>query len=242
MSEDLRKRLKYLQHLPVSCEFEVVEIGMDAPTISPVIMAKFHEELKQRQKNRHRRAREELKREKQIELVNERQIGKIIRASANIDVTSEQQFPLYCGTLDDPPLRTSSSYNFDALISPDTASGSSGPSFATMLTSRKTGNNTELWPSLEPTKDLSFASAASTSKAGASSDATTAISLDSDEDDDVCHEYARPAANDNFGSVIAEALIHNSSINKNVAGGKGKKKKGRNTVLFSMGGRTFDGN
>lgn len=108
-----------------------------------------------------------------------------------------------------------------------------------MLTSRKT-TTAELWPSLEPRKELVFAST-STSMAGPSSDAKKSISLDSDEDDDVYREYARPAVNDNFGSVIAEALIQNSS-NKNGPDGKGKKKKGRNTVLFSMGGRAFDGN
>lgn len=46
---------------------------------------------------RQRRAKEERKREKQIDEVNERQIGKIISRSANIDVTSNQQFPMvYC--------------------------------------------------------------------------------------------------------------------------------------------------
>lgn len=94
MSEDLRRRLKYLQHLPVSCHFEVVEIQFDRLIVSAEILSKFKDELLMRQKTRERRAREEQKREKHIDRVNERQIGMIIRSTANIDVTSERQFPM----------------------------------------------------------------------------------------------------------------------------------------------------
>lgn len=94
MTGELRKRLKYLQHLPVTCQFDVVEIELKSPDmISDEIMAKFKEELKQRQKNRQRRAREERQREKHIDRENDRRIGKIIHSAANIDVTSVQEFP-----------------------------------------------------------------------------------------------------------------------------------------------------
>lgn len=94
MSEDLRKRLKYLQHLPVSCHFEVVEIQLGRSIVSAEVLAKFKEELLMRQKTRERRAHEEKKREKHIDRVNERQMGMMIRSTANIDVTSDQQFPM----------------------------------------------------------------------------------------------------------------------------------------------------
>lgn len=94
MSDELRKRLKYLQHLPVSCQFEVVEIAFDRTMVSKEVQAKFQDEIDHRQTVRQRRARAEQKRDKQIDLANERQIGKIIRTSANIDVTSDQQFPI----------------------------------------------------------------------------------------------------------------------------------------------------
>lgn len=94
MTEELRKRLKYLQHLPVTCQFEVVEVQFEAPTISHEVLSKFNDELMQRKKNRQRRAREERKREKHIDRENERRIGKIIRTAVNIDVTSDQQFPI----------------------------------------------------------------------------------------------------------------------------------------------------
>lgn len=94
MNEALRKRLKYLQQLPVSCQFEVVEIALEPPIVSVDIMKCFRDEICVRQKNRQRRAREERKREKHIDRVNEQQLGKFMRATVNIDVTSDQQFPM----------------------------------------------------------------------------------------------------------------------------------------------------
>lgn len=113
MTEDLRKRLKYLQHLPVTSQFDVVEIALDIPIVSAEVLAKFKgkkivlnfyqliaifvkfsDELIHRQKQRQRRAREERQREKHINEVNDRQIGKILSRSANIDMTSNRHFPM----------------------------------------------------------------------------------------------------------------------------------------------------
>lgn len=41
MSEDLRKRLKYLQHLPVCTSFEVVEIEFEKDVVSKEVFAHF---------------------------------------------------------------------------------------------------------------------------------------------------------------------------------------------------------
>lgn len=34
MTEDIRKRLRYLQHLPLTCQFEVAEIQLKQPIVS----------------------------------------------------------------------------------------------------------------------------------------------------------------------------------------------------------------
>lgn len=94
MTEELRKRLKYLQHLPVTCQFDVVEIELSSPAIiSEAITSEFKDELKQREKKREKRAREEHKRESHINRENDRRIGKIIQSVANIDVSSVYEFP-----------------------------------------------------------------------------------------------------------------------------------------------------
>lgn len=41
MSEDLRKRLKYLQHLPICTQFEVVEIEFQHGIIAPEVLVQF---------------------------------------------------------------------------------------------------------------------------------------------------------------------------------------------------------
>lgn len=121
-----------------------------------------------------------------------------------------------------------------------------------MLTSPKT-SNVPIWPSLK-TKEFVFppSTAAGPSRASANISASSTMkntnNFDSDADDEFNEDYARPLAmpSDSFGLAIAEALYQNSSLNNNnnkaAQGGKGKKKKNRNTVLFSMGGRAFDGN
>lgn len=34
ITEDLRRRVRYLQHLPLTCQFEVAEIQLRAPTVT----------------------------------------------------------------------------------------------------------------------------------------------------------------------------------------------------------------
>lgn len=41
MTEDLRKRLRYLQHLPLTCQFEVVEIQLAPPVVSQKTLDTF---------------------------------------------------------------------------------------------------------------------------------------------------------------------------------------------------------
>jgi hypothetical protein len=123
MNEDLRKRLKYLQHLPVSSVFEVVEIEFDHGTITKDVFNCFKDELFNRRKRRQRREREEKKREKAIDELNDRQMGKMLQSStANIDIGSTAQFPEY--GVDEMP----------ALCGPSTSSSKkkSGPSYSTV--------------------------------------------------------------------------------------------------------------
>lgn len=46
MTEELRKRLRYLQHLPVTCQFEVAEIQLKPPTITRETLDHFKGEQK----------------------------------------------------------------------------------------------------------------------------------------------------------------------------------------------------
>lgn len=41
MTEDLRKRLRCLQHLPLTCQFEVAEILLKSPVVSEETLEHF---------------------------------------------------------------------------------------------------------------------------------------------------------------------------------------------------------
>ena len=117
-----------------------------------------------------------------------------------------------------------------------------------MLTTVKTPK-AELWPTLAPSKEpaFSFSSYASGPQRDAPKAATRHDDTD-DDDDDLSGACAPPAYRESFGSAIAEALDLNAAISKSTQsknpstgnGGRAKKKKGKNTVLFTTNCRTFD--
>lgn len=41
MTEELRMRLRYLRHLPVTCNFDVVEVTLRSPVVSKATVAMF---------------------------------------------------------------------------------------------------------------------------------------------------------------------------------------------------------
>merc|ERR1712095_258717 len=76
MTEDLRNRLRYLRHLPLTSIFEVCEIQVKAPELSQGTLTEFASQLEQRRRKRNRRAREERRREKWIEVEENKRMGK----------------------------------------------------------------------------------------------------------------------------------------------------------------------
>lgn len=96
MDEDHRRKFTCLSHLPLTCQFVVVEIELLPPYITEEIMDSFKTDVLFRKKERYRRAREEREREKQINAINDRQMGKLIASTAKINLSSDQEFPT-CG-------------------------------------------------------------------------------------------------------------------------------------------------
>lgn len=45
MTEELRKKLRYLQHLPVTCQFEVAEIKLNEPSVNKETLDHFKGKL-----------------------------------------------------------------------------------------------------------------------------------------------------------------------------------------------------
>lgn len=90
MTENLRKRLRYLQHLPLTCEFQVVELDF-SQILDKSTLLLFESEIKKRKQFRNRKARDERRREKFIEIEENKKLGRYPKATYNLQ--SIDQFP-----------------------------------------------------------------------------------------------------------------------------------------------------
>ncbi|XP_059612003.1 E3 ubiquitin-protein ligase RNF10 [Phlebotomus argentipes] len=207
MEETLRKRLKYLQHLPMTCQFDVVEIVFDTPIVSPEIMKTFDEELKSRAKNRKVRAREEKIREIKINEVYDRQMGKLLSQPVDINIESPKDFPLY-GGLTERPLEMNES----------PVENKQGPSFAKMLSSPSEG---AFWPSLMD-KKASVVVESPWSKSPSTGDVDGETSVP---------DFRRAFSSDMAVAMEKAEASRKECESKKASHGKGKKKQ--QMVLFS---------
>ncbi|XP_017059602.1 LOW QUALITY PROTEIN: RING finger protein 10 [Drosophila ficusphila] len=96
MDEEHRRKFTCLGHLPLTCQFSVVEVELQQPIVSGGILKLFKEDILHRKKERQRRDREERKREQHINEINDRQMGKLIASAANLNLSSSHEFPT-CG-------------------------------------------------------------------------------------------------------------------------------------------------
>lgn len=95
MNEACRKRFKYLEHLPLSCEFRLIEVDL-RHLISSKTYDHFKPQIIAREKERERRLREEQKRDKIIEVQQNRKIYGIM-PTLDISLDSREQFPSVSG-------------------------------------------------------------------------------------------------------------------------------------------------
>jgi len=111
MDEEHRRKFTCLGHLPLTCQFSVVEVELQPPVVTGGILKLFKgkstrsmysirhicipsaEDILHRKKERQRRDREERKREQHINEINDRQMGKLIASAANLDLSSSHEFP-----------------------------------------------------------------------------------------------------------------------------------------------------
>ncbi|XP_050408467.2 RING finger protein 10 [Patella vulgata] len=252
MTEELRARTKYLNHLPLASEFLLVELALRPPILSRQTLDLFQGEIDQKRRFRQRKANTERQREKKIVLEENKKLG--IFPGLNISLESEYQFPSYMnqpeqvsrGQPSSPPgnndVQTSpvdisdlSLYedNSPPMSSPED-NNSSSVSFAQMLRQGPAKAQQPIWP--KPVNKVESFPAL-----GASRGAAAAGGGDSDgsdmEDYVPVPEYGR-----SFGNAI-QAALDNAAAAKTAtktpkqkgggSGGKNKKKSKKTKVLFS---------
>jgi hypothetical protein len=228
MTEDLRNKLRYLRHLPVTRNFEVCEIILDDAVVGKETEALFKEQLDVRHNRRRRRARDEKRREKRILVEENKLMGK---------------FP-------DTKHRIESEFHFPEVGS-NMSLGLVSAAAAALYNSRESLDST-LSTSPMPTMSgeaggLSFARMLRKSSAGIASvrrneSNTLAFALpvrvrrDTGDSEPDPEGYVPPPPQSSLGDALALALDR-AQICTESGGGKGKKgKKGKRMKGIVLGG------
>merc|ERR1712038_1491910 len=94
MSEELRNKLRFLKHVPVTCYFEVAELALSNKILSGKTRELFASQLEQRKRKRLQRAKAEKRREKRILVEENKLMGKFPGMPKSIRVESEFHFPV----------------------------------------------------------------------------------------------------------------------------------------------------
>ncbi|XP_065423920.1 E3 ubiquitin-protein ligase RNF10 isoform X6 [Chrysemys picta bellii] len=81
MTEDMRQRHRYLCHLPLTCEFSICELALKPPVISKETLETFSDDIEKRKRLRQKKARDERRRERRIEMEENKKQGKYPEAT-----------------------------------------------------------------------------------------------------------------------------------------------------------------
>ncbi|XP_067251293.1 RING finger protein 10 isoform X1 [Chanodichthys erythropterus] len=244
VSEDIRRRHRYLSHLPLTCEFSLCELNLQPPILSKETLDSFADDLEKRKRLRQKKARDEKRREKRIEIEENRKQGKY--PDMHIGLENLQHFPAFGS----PPHSGSRMQLPEFLLGPPSPLSSSPSSDGVMFPSLS-----EHSPSLsvasveEDSHCMSFAQMLKDGKArvdaGPKSTQKKDMFLapptaDSDGESDGSDRVPVPSFQNSFSQAFEQALSQLDNGNQTPAqalpipdekGGKKKKKKQK--LLFS---------
>ncbi|XP_048748109.2 RING finger protein 10-like isoform X2 [Ostrea edulis] len=235
MTEELRRRLRYLSHLPLTSEFQVAELELRPPVLSRDTLSCFADDVEHRKRLRQKKVRQEKRWSKKIQEEERRRLGitpgmKIVKSAFCPQIVSENR-PM------SPTAKSDSSEQSLPSISSPIGSpldgvtlGSSleedegqqtSMSFAQML--RGGAKKTPLWPKVTEPKSEA-----------------RPLTRDSDGSEEECS--TAPVFQNSFGEAIQTALENLESgkeQRRNEDGGfkmeklPGKKKKKQQKLLFT---------
>lgn len=238
MTEELRKRLRYLSHLPLSAEFKVAELLLKPPIVSKETLRYFRDEIEKRRRIRQKKNREERSRSKRIQEEENLKYGispvKIVMSSAaeiknqtsqsglNIPVFSCTPRPVMAIDIVSPSTSGDSPIASPSSAASSTSDGNQTTSFAQMLKSGK------LRSSVGP------AQASGSLKPDSALRGHPACASDSDISD---NEDKIPVPNfqNSFGDAIQTALdnLEQNNTGTSAIASAGKKKKKMKKLLFT---------
>ncbi|XP_051525946.1 RING finger protein 10-like [Myxocyprinus asiaticus] len=247
VTEDIRRRHRYLSHLPLTCEFSLCELNLQPPILSKETLDSFSDDLEKRKRLRQKKVRDEKRREKRIEMEENRKQGKY--PDVHIGLENLQQFPAFGS----PPQNSPRFQPPEFLLGPPSPLSSSPSSDGVMFPYLS-----EHSPCLsaagveEDSHCMSFAQMLKDGKARVDAGPKTTTkkmcadmflappSADSDGESDGSDRVPVPSFQNSFSQAFEEALSQLDHGNQTPAhtlpipeekGGKKKKKKQK--LLFS---------
>lgn len=243
MTVELRDKLRYLSHVPVTCAFEVVEL--EVVNVSAEVLAQFGAQLEARRLRRNRRARDERRREKRIQVEESKMMGSYrssARAKKSLKLESDVHFPGIIGNAENNDLRRVSE---SSGASVDTSGGMRetvvqhpppASSFAKML---RQGAGGVARQQHQPPRMMSFPVLG----------APVRVRQASESSEGPGEDYVPPPPTQSIGDALASALqrasitedpVNGASAGNNGGSGgkkKGKKTKGKKIDLFGSAPR-----
>uniref|UniRef100_A0A8C6WWP9 E3 ubiquitin-protein ligase RNF10 n=1 Tax=Neogobius melanostomus TaxID=47308 RepID=A0A8C6WWP9_9GOBI len=245
VTEDIRRRHRYLAHLPLTCEFSICELALQPPIISKETLDTFADDLEKRKRLRQKKARDEKRREKRIEMEENKKQGNY--PEVHIGLENLHHFPAFGS----PPYDCSLPVQPDFTFAPASPLSSSPPTDGMVFPSLngQSASSPVVGSVEEDSHCMSFAQMLRDGKARVESghrivpkkDALLAPpSADSDGENDNSDRVPVPSFQNSFSQAIEKALLELDSgpvsspqpvVEPDDKGGKKKKKKQK--LLFS---------
>uniref|UniRef100_A0A3B3QUY3 E3 ubiquitin-protein ligase RNF10 n=1 Tax=Paramormyrops kingsleyae TaxID=1676925 RepID=A0A3B3QUY3_9TELE len=242
VTEEVRRRHRYLSHLPLTCEFSICELALQPPVLSKETLDIFADELEKRRRMRQKKAREEKRRERRIEMEENKKQGKY--PEVHIGLENLQQFPAFGSPFQsgDPALPA------DLFLGPSASPLCGSPASDGIMFPSLSGSSPAL--SVGSVDDdshcLSFAQMLRDGRARADpgpkavpKKAETMLAPpagDSDGESDSSDRVPVPSFQNSFSQAFEEALLqldHGRAGPPEHEKGGGKKKKKKQKLLFS---------
>lgn len=245
VTEDIRRRHRYLAHLPLTCEFSICELALQPPIISRETLDTFADDLEKRKRLRQKKARDEKRREKRIEIEENKKQGKY--PEVHIGLENLHHFPAFGS----PPYNSSPPVQPDFTFAPASPLGCSPPPDGAVFPSLtgQSPSSPVVGSVEEDSHCMSFAQMLRDGKARVDSGHRIAPKkdtllappvADSDGESDNSDRVPVPSFQNSFSQAIEKALLKLDSgpasspqpvVEPEDKGGKKKKKKQK--LLFS---------
>ena len=225
-TEELRRRFRYLRHLPLTCEFAICELDLKPPVVSWQTLKCFKDDLRKRRLRRQKKAKEEAKHDNKCRSkmtaftgITELQTKDVPEETPNLD--SEQEFPQQVGSSPNVWIASSPPTHgpWSNTLTVDQEKEPVGTSFAKALSSGK------------PTANKRPVHSTTTPSEGHRSNASEKCA---DSGDEECEQVPSFQSAFTDALMFADLNLNVGQENTNVGKGKKSKRKGKERrLLFS---------